>query len=93
MVKLMLRSDFIITDSGGIQEETTVLAVPCITLRENTERPVTLEAGGNLLLLSRMTSQFIGGDLQTYMGIDWAETDAAGRTASSRARMSRGSPS
>lgn len=37
----------VLTDSGGIQEETTVLGVPCITLRENTERPVTIEEGTN----------------------------------------------
>src|SRR5262249_60150878 len=37
----------VFTDSGGIQEETTVLGVPCLTLRENTERPVTCEQGTN----------------------------------------------
>lgn len=39
----------VLTDSGGIQEETTVLGVPCITLRDNTERPVTIERGTNEL--------------------------------------------
>lgn len=39
----------VLTDSGGLQEETTVLGVPCVTLRENTERPSTLEMGGNVL--------------------------------------------
>jgi UDP-N-acetylglucosamine 2-epimerase (non-hydrolysing) len=39
----------VMTDSGGLQEETTALGVPCITLRENTERPVTIEIGTNLL--------------------------------------------
>jgi UDP-N-acetylglucosamine 2-epimerase (non-hydrolysing) len=37
----------VLTDSGGIQEETTVLGIPCLTLRENTERPVTVEQGTN----------------------------------------------
>jgi UDP-N-acetylglucosamine 2-epimerase (non-hydrolysing) len=40
----------VLTDSGGIQEETTVLGVPCLTLRENTERPVTVELGTNLVV-------------------------------------------
>lgn len=39
----------VLTDSGGLQEETTVLGVPCVTLRENTERPITIEDGTNLL--------------------------------------------
>ena len=47
---LMANSKLVLTDSGGIQEETTVLNVPCITLRKNTERPVTLEQGTNLLV-------------------------------------------
>jgi len=37
-----------ITDSGGIQEETTILGIPCITLRKNTERPVTITQGTNM---------------------------------------------
>ena len=40
---------FVLTDSGGIQEETTALGVPCVTLRENTERPVTISEGTNVL--------------------------------------------
>lgn len=39
----------VVTDSGGIQEETTCLGVPCVTVRENTERPVTIEVGTNVL--------------------------------------------
>ena len=46
---LMARARVVLTDSGGIQEETTVLHVPCITLRENTERPITCELGTNIL--------------------------------------------
>jgi len=41
---------FVVTDSGGIQEETTFLGVPCLTLRENTERPVTVTVGTNILV-------------------------------------------
>jgi UDP-N-acetylglucosamine 2-epimerase (non-hydrolysing) len=40
----------VLTDSGGLQEETTVLGIPCLTLRENTERPITIEQGTNLLV-------------------------------------------
>src|SRR5580658_2309572 len=40
----------VITDSGGIQEETTYLGTPCLTLRENTERPITITHGTNLLI-------------------------------------------
>ena len=50
MVQLMSQSKLVLTDSGGIQEETTVLGVPCLTVRENTERPVTLDEGTNTLV-------------------------------------------
>lgn len=46
---LQAQSAVVLTDSGGIQEETTVLGVPCLTLRDNTERPVTIECGTNRL--------------------------------------------
>ncbi|MEF8982765.1 non-hydrolyzing UDP-N-acetylglucosamine 2-epimerase [Thiohalorhabdus sp.] len=49
MLGLMAGSRLVLTDSGGMQEETTALGIPCITLRENTERPVTLEQGTNTL--------------------------------------------
>ncbi len=45
----MSEARVVLTDSGGIQEETTILGVPCITLRDRTERPVTLEHGTNVL--------------------------------------------
>lgn len=46
---LMAKARVVLTDSGGIQEETTALGIPCVTLRRNTERPVTLEVGTNRL--------------------------------------------
>jgi UDP-N-acetylglucosamine 2-epimerase (non-hydrolysing) len=46
-MKLLSNARLVLTDSGGIQEETTVLGVPCLTLRNNTERPVTVEQGTN----------------------------------------------
>jgi UDP-N-acetylglucosamine 2-epimerase (non-hydrolysing) len=61
----------VITDSGGIQEETTYLRVPCLTLRENTERPVTVDLGTNVLLgqdpsrLQAEISKILAGDAKT----------------------------
>jgi UDP-N-acetylglucosamine 2-epimerase (non-hydrolysing) len=49
-LKLMMDAAFVLTDSGGIQEETTVLGIPCLTLRENTERPVTVSRGTNTVV-------------------------------------------
>jgi UDP-N-acetylglucosamine 2-epimerase (non-hydrolysing) len=49
-LRLMEKATVVITDSGGIQEETTFLRVPCLTLRDTTERPVTIEIGSNELL-------------------------------------------
>ncbi|NDP38751.1 MAG: UDP-N-acetylglucosamine 2-epimerase (non-hydrolyzing) [Rhodoferax sp.] len=50
MLGLMAEATVVLTDSGGLQEETTALGVPCLTLRENTERPITVEQGTNTLV-------------------------------------------
>ncbi|PTD96757.1 non-hydrolyzing UDP-N-acetylglucosamine 2-epimerase [Pseudothauera lacus] len=50
MLGLMSRAVMVLTDSGGIQEETTALGVPCLTIRNNTERPITVEQGTNTLI-------------------------------------------
>jgi UDP-N-acetylglucosamine 2-epimerase (non-hydrolysing) len=49
-LSLLADSGAVLTDSGGIQEETTYLGIPCFTLRDNTERPITISAGTNTLL-------------------------------------------
>ena len=54
------RARIVLTDSGGIQEETTVLGVPCLTLRENTERPATVEHGSNQVVRSGFRSHSLG---------------------------------
>ena len=56
----------VLTDSGGIQEETTVLGVPCLTLRDNTERPATVEQGTNVLAGTRRSTI-----LAAWSGLDW----------------------
>jgi UDP-N-acetylglucosamine 2-epimerase (non-hydrolysing) len=50
---LMSNAALVMTDSGGIQEETTILGVPCMTLRKSTERPVTITEGTNRLCARR----------------------------------------
>ena len=49
-LQLTMNAKFVITDSGGVQEETTVLGIPCLTVRKNTERPVTVTVGTNILV-------------------------------------------
>jgi UDP-N-acetylglucosamine 2-epimerase (non-hydrolysing) len=49
-LQLMANAHCVLTDSGGIQEETTALGVPCLTLRENTERPITVTRGTNKVI-------------------------------------------
>lgn len=49
-MRLYSGARIVLTDSGGLQEETTVLGIPCLTLRENTERPITIEMGTNQLI-------------------------------------------
>ncbi|MBK6972786.1 MAG: UDP-N-acetylglucosamine 2-epimerase (non-hydrolyzing) [Sterolibacteriaceae bacterium] len=66
---LNMHAKMVITDSGGLQEETTVLGVPCITLRENTERPITCEVGTNFIAgndgvaILRYTSMVLNGEM------------------------------
>jgi UDP-N-acetylglucosamine 2-epimerase (non-hydrolysing) len=50
MLSLTKSAKLVITDSGGLQEETTYLRIPCITMRQNTERPVTISVGTNVLV-------------------------------------------
>ena len=65
---LMKNAALVMTDSGGIQEETTYLGIPCITLRENTERPVTVEEGTNYLEGNFEKAETIGRDILAGKG-------------------------
>jgi UDP-N-acetylglucosamine 2-epimerase (non-hydrolysing) len=77
----------VITDSGGTQEETTFLGVPCLTMRENTERPVTLTLGTNILVgrdVARMqqeVEQILAGDTKASVSIPLWDGHAAERIA------------
>jgi UDP-N-acetylglucosamine 2-epimerase (non-hydrolysing) len=59
-MSLMMGAGAVITDSGGLQEETTYLGIPCFTLRENTERPITIEEGTNVLATPESLAGLVG---------------------------------
>jgi UDP-N-acetylglucosamine 2-epimerase (non-hydrolysing) len=61
----------VLTDSGGLQEETTALGIPCLTLRENTERPITVEQGTNTL---------VGSDPDTIVKAAFAVLNGRGKS-------------
>lgn len=73
-MRLYSGARLVLTDSGGLQEETTALEIPCLTLRENTERPVTIELGTNIL---------VGTDPDKIRANAFAELDGATNKAGS----------
>ncbi len=78
---------FVITDSGGIQEETTYLGIPCLTMRPNTERPVTVDQGTNQLCtmenLKRRIERIVAGDIKPHAVPDMWDGHTAGRIVES----------
>ena len=66
-MSLVFDCRYVLTDSGGIQEETTYLGIPCLTLRENTERPVTVKQGTNQLVSPETVQQH----LDTILTGEW----------------------
>ena len=93
-LKLMGDARLVLTDSGGIQEETTILKVPCLTLRENTERPVTVDVGSNQLVgtdPARILAAFravMDGDLPAPQTPPLWDGHAAGRIVDALLRWS-----
>ena len=61
----------VLTDSGGVQEETCILKVPCVTLRDNTERPETIEVGSNMLVGTRPNNMVNGVNLMVEKERNW----------------------
>jgi UDP-N-acetylglucosamine 2-epimerase (non-hydrolysing) len=82
---LMGDAALVLTDSGGIQEETTVLGVPCLTFRENTERPITISQGTNRLVgcrpdaVAEATDDILAGRLRTASRPEMWDGQAAQR--------------
>ena len=86
-VALMASSTLVLTDSGGLQEETTALGIPCITLRENTERPITVLEGTNTIvgcdpkLIESTALEVINGNGKTGRVPEMWDGKTAGRIA------------
>lgn len=71
----------ILTDSGGVQEESCILSVPCVTLRENTERPETIEAGSNMLAGTNAEKILIAADRMIEIPRTWKNPFGTGDAA------------
>lgn len=93
-LSLQQQANFVITDSGGIQEETTALSTPCLTVRENTERPVTVTEGTNTLVgrdmkkLLKASQEIIAGRGKKGKIPEGWDGHAASRIAKILARLS-----
>jgi UDP-N-acetylglucosamine 2-epimerase (non-hydrolysing) len=70
-IGLVREADAVVTDSGGVQEETTILGVPCLTLRANTERPVTITHGTNRLVTREALPDVMSGVLARGRATTW----------------------
>ena len=87
MLSLVRSAELVITDSGGLQEETSFLGVPCITVRHNTERPITCSQGTNRLVdptreaITSAAATAQGRRIEGGANIDRWDGKAAGRIA------------
>jgi UDP-N-acetylglucosamine 2-epimerase (non-hydrolysing) len=79
-LQLEANARLVLTDSGGVQEETCILGVPCVTLRDNTERPETLEVGSNVLVGAGPERILEGARLMLTLGNGWKHPFGEGQT-------------
>ena len=79
-LQLEANAFLVLTDSGGIQEETCILKVPCVTLRDNTERPETLEVGSNMLAGAEPNKIVENAKIMINKQRDWRNPFGDGRT-------------
>jgi UDP-N-acetylglucosamine 2-epimerase (non-hydrolysing) len=92
-LSLSSQARLIVTDSGGLQEESTVLGIPCLTLRENTERPITVSQGTSTLvgrdvkLLERLVDEILAGHYKQGRSPDHWDGRAGDRIAQAVARF------
>ena len=78
---LMINAKLILTDSGGVQEEACVLKIPCITLRENTERPETIDVGSNMLSGTNPDKILETAKIMIWKKIDWENPFGDGKSS------------
>ena len=78
-LQLEANARLVLTDSGGVQEETCVLKVPCVTLRDNTERPETIEVGSNILVGTKTEKILDGVKLMFNKENNWGNPFGDGR--------------
>jgi UDP-N-acetylglucosamine 2-epimerase (non-hydrolysing) len=75
------RALLVLSDSGGVQEETCILGVPCVTLRDNTERPETIDVGSNMLAGTRSGQILEAARLMVKRKNGWINPFGDGKTA------------
>jgi len=80
-LQLEKNAKLVLTDSGGVQEETCILQVPCVTLRNNTERPETIDVGANVLVGTDPSKILKGADVMINKPRDWINPFGDGKAA------------
>jgi len=80
-LELEAHAALVLSDSGGVQEETCILRVPCVTLRENTERPETVDTGGNILAGTSPSAIIEAADRMMQAGRTWGNPYGDGKAA------------